>query len=178
MGELIGDVKEIGVRASTIKTYDGSSVINPNGNLISTDLINWTFSDRIRRREIKVGVAYGSNPHQVMDLLLKVTSANENVLPFPKPWPIFEGFGDSSLNFCVKFWVNFDQGMTIQSEVAMSIYDALEDAGINIPFPQTDLHVKSFDPTVQKTIFPFSKEHMDKTPGRKPTRPKKPQDPK
>ena len=176
IGTLIGDVMSIGVRASTIRTYDGADVIVPNGNLISNDLINWTFSDRVKRREIKVGVAYGTNPHQVMELLVKVASENEHVLPFPKPWPLFEGFGDSSLKFQIRFWVNFDQGMTVKSQVAMNIYDALADAGIQIPFPQTDLHVKSFDPTIQKTIFPFSKEQIKKTPGRKPGKPKKQED--
>jgi len=177
IGTLIGDVKEIGVRASTIRTYDGADVIVPNGNLISNDLINWTFSDRVKRREVKVGVAYGTDPHKVMELLFDVTSKNENVLPFPKPWPLFEGFGESSLNFRILFWVNFDQGMTVKSKVAMDIYDALADAGIQIPFPQTDLHVKSFDPTIQKTVFPFSKEQIKKTPGRKPGKPKKQEDP-
>lgn len=176
IGTLIGDVKEIGVRASTIRTYDGADVIVPNGNLISNDLINWTFSDRVKRREVKVGVAYGTDPHKVMELLYNVASENENVLPFPKPWPLFEGFGESSLNFQIRFWVNFDQGMTVKSQVAMSIYDALADAGFQIPFPQTDLHVKSFDPTVQKTVFPFSKESTNKPARKKPGRPKKQED--
>lgn len=172
VGTLFGDVKEIGVRASKIQTYDGSTIIIPNGNLISNELTNWTFSKRVRRREIKVGVAYGSNPHDVMDLLFKVASENKNVLSNPKPWPIFEGFGDSSLNFLIRFWVNFDRGVTIQSEVAMEIYDALADEGITIPFPQTDLHVKSFDPTIQKTVFPFTKEKSEKVQAKKPSRPK------
>ncbi len=107
---------------------------------------------------------------------MKVASENENVLPFPKPWPLFEGFGDSSLKFQIRFWVNFDQGMTVKSQVAMNIYDALAEAGIQIPFPQTDLHVKSFDPTIQKTVFPFSKESIKKTTSKKPGKPKKPED--
>ena len=173
IGTLFGDVINIGVRASTIRTYDGSEVIVPNSNLISNELINWTLSDRKRRREVKVGVAYGTDPHKVMELLYKVVSENENVLPYPKPWPLFEGFGESSLNFRILFWVNFDSGLTVQSEVAMNIYDALADAGIQIPFPQTDLHVKSFDPTIQKTIFPFVKDQSKKSSGRKPGRPGK-----
>ncbi len=162
IGTLLGDVTNIGVRASTVRTYDGSEVMVPNGNLISNDLTNWTLSDRKRRREVKVGVAYGNNPRHVMELLAKVTAEHEDVLYNPKPWPLFEGFGESSLNFRILFWTNFDRGMTIKSEVAMNIYDALTDAGIQIPFPQTDLHVKSFDPTVQKTIVPFSKNKKDK----------------
>ncbi len=177
IGTLIGDVMDIGVRASTIRTYDGADVIVPNGNLISSELINWTFSDRVKRRDVRVDVAYGTDPHKVIELLFKVASEDPDVLLLPKPWPLFEGFGDSSLKFSIRFWVNFDTGMTVKSRVAMSIYDALGEAGIQIPFPQTDLHVKSFDPTVQKTIFPFSKEQLKKTPGRKPTKPNIAKDP-
>jgi len=169
LGTLFGDVENIGVRSSTIKTYDGSEVIVPNGNLISNEVINWTLSDRKRRREVKIGVAYGVNPREVMQLLLDVTSKHEEVLPNPKPWPLFEGFGESSLNFRVLFWTHFDSGLTIQSEVAMMIYDALNNAGIQIPFPQRDLHVKPFDPTIQKTVFPFvaDKKSDDKKPAQK-----------
>ena len=155
IGTLMGDVLNIGVRASTIRTYDGSDVFVPNGNLISNELINWTLADRRKRREVKVGVAYGTDPREVMELLKKVAGSHPDVLPNPKPWPLFVGFGDSSLQFRVLFWASFDSGMTIASEVAMMIYDALIEKGIQIPFPQTDLHVKSFDPTVQKTIMPF-----------------------
>jgi len=161
IGTLLGDVTNIGVRASTVRTYDGSEVMVPNGNLISNDLTNWTLSDRKKRREVKVGVAYGNDPRKVMELIAKVAGEHEDVFFNPKPWPLFEGFGESSLNFRVMFWANFDSGMTIQSEVAMNIYDALMDAGIQIPFPQTDLHVKSFDPTVQKTIIPFINNQKD-----------------
>jgi small-conductance mechanosensitive channel len=143
--QLMGIVTSIGVRSSTIKTYDGSEVIVPNGNLISTDVINWTLSDRRKRREIPVSVAYGSNPREVMDILLKVAGENVNVLKNPAPWATFEGFGESSLDFKIRFWVALDIGMTVKSEVAMSIYDALEEAGIEIPFPQQDLYIKEFN---------------------------------
>lgn len=142
--KLMGTVTSIGVRSSTIKTYDGSEVIVPNGNLISTDVINWTLSDRRKRREVPVSVAYGSNPREVMDILLKVSNENVNVLKNPAPWATFEGFGESSLDFKIRFWVALDIGMTVKSEVAMSIYDALEEAGIEIPFPQQDLYIKEF----------------------------------
>jgi len=142
--KLMGTVTSIGVRSSTIKTYDGSEVIVPNGNLISTDVINWTLSDRRKRREIPVSVAYGSDPREVMDILLQVSNENVNVLKNPAPWATFEGFGESSLDFKIRFWVALDIGMTVKSEVAMSIYDALEEAGIQIPFPQQDLYIKEF----------------------------------
>ena len=145
VGSLMGTVTSIGVRASNVETFDGSDVIVPNGNLISKELINWTLSDRKKRRDIQVGVAYGSDPHQVMEILLKAASEHVNVLETPSPWATFEGFGESSLNFKIRFWVPFDIGLSTKSQVAMSIYDALEEAGIKIPFPQRDLYIKSID---------------------------------
>ncbi len=143
--QLLGFVTSIGVRSSTIKTYDGSEVIVPNGNLISNDVINWTLSDRKKRREVPVSVAYGSNPHEVLEILSRVAGEHPNVLESPAPWATFEGFGESSLDFKIRFWVALDIGMTVKSEVAMNIYDALEEAGIDIPFPQQDVYIKSLD---------------------------------
>ncbi|MCB2209174.1 MAG: mechanosensitive ion channel [Bacteroidetes bacterium] len=145
VGTLMGTVTSIGVRSSHVSTFDGSEVIVPNGNLISKEVTNWTLSDRKKRREIQVGVAYGSNPHQVLEILSKAASQHVNVLETPSPWATFEGFGDSSLNFKIRFWVPFDIGISVKSQVAMNIYDALEEAGIQIPFPQQDVYIKSID---------------------------------
>ncbi len=167
VGPLMGTVTSIGVRASYVKTFDGSEVIVPNGNLISNDLINWTFSGRKRRKQIPVGVAYGSDPKMVLDVLLKATHDNVNVLKTPAPWATFEGFGDNSLNFLIRFWVPFDIGVTVTSEIAMSIYNALGDAGIQIPFPQQDIYIKSLpddykDITEQKINIPgFDKKDTE-----------------
>jgi len=168
--KLLGTVTSIGVRSSTIKTYDGSEVIVPNGNLISTDVINWTLSDRRKRRDVPVSVAYGSNPREVMDILLKIAGENVNVLKNPAPWATFEGFGESSLDFKIRFWVAFDIGMTVKSEVAMSIYDALEEAGIKIPFPQQDLYIKEFQTETTDKPKPrtTTRKNAKKTPENKP----------
>jgi len=167
VGTLMGTVTSIGVRSSNVKTFEGSEVIVPNGNLISKEVINWTLSDRKKRREIQVGVAYGTDPHQVVEILLKVAGDHVNVLDTPAPWATFEGFGDSSLNFKIRFWVPFDIGVTVKSQIAMSIYDALEEAGIQIPFPQQDIYIKSIeknfkDVTEQKFNTPgFDKNDPD-----------------
>ena len=152
-GTVMGDVKHIGVRATTIRTFDGSEVMVPNGNMIANDVINWTLSDRKKRRDIFVSVAYGSNPHEVLKVIKKVGEENPNVLQVPAPWALFEGFGDSSLNFRLRIWTAMDVGLTTKSEVAMGIYDALNDAGIEIPFPQHDLHFKSIDSEIQDIII-------------------------
>ncbi len=146
VGALMGIVKEIGIRASIIKTYDGSEVIVPNGNLISNELINWTLSDQRRRGEVRLGVAYGTDPQKVLDLLLEAAESNERVLDYPKPWAIFLGFGESSFDFRLLFWIaDADTRLTIQSEVTVRINQMIKEAGIVIPFPQHDLHLRSAD---------------------------------
>ncbi|MCB0805758.1 MAG: mechanosensitive ion channel [Bacteroidales bacterium] len=140
---LLGKVNRIGIRASNVKTYDGAEVVVPNGNLISNQLINWTLSDNRRRIEIKVGVAYGSDPNVVVELLQKVAAANNDVLKEPPPWALFEEFGDSSLNFRLLFWVPYDIGIGTKSQVAIGIYNIFKENNIAIPFPQLDLHIKN-----------------------------------
>ncbi len=141
-GTLMGEVKSIGVRASKIRTFDGAEVVVPNGNIISNDLINWTLSDKKRRLEIKVGVEYGSNPNEVLKILQKVAVNNDKVMVEPAPTALFDAFGKSSLNFRLLAWVTFNDSLSTRSELSIAVYNALADAGIGIPFPQIDLHVK------------------------------------
>lgn len=147
--ELIGTVKHIGIRASTVRTFDGAEVIVPNADLIGGRVVNWTLSDRLRRMEVAVGVAYGTNPRQVKDVLLEVVRGNSEVLDNPEPFVLFQGFGDSSLDFVLRFWTsNFANWLTIQSDVYFAVHDALDAAGIEIPFPQRDLHLRSVDTSI------------------------------
>ncbi|TFH02450.1 MAG: mechanosensitive ion channel [Calditrichales bacterium] len=148
---LLGEVKRIGIRSSTIRTYSGAEAIVPNANLISNQVINWTLSDRLRRIEIDIGVAYGSSPGDVLKLLLNTTSANPGVLKDPPPMALFQEFGESSLNFNVRFWTsNLDTFLSLKSEITLQIHDALKEAGIEIPFPQHDLHLRSVDSEILK----------------------------
>jgi len=140
---LMGRVSNIGIRSSTLSTYDGAEVVVPNSNLISNQLINWTLSDNKKRVELKVGTAYGTDPHQVINLLLNAVLSNEKVIADPAPVPLFVGFGDSSLNFRLLFWVRFEDGLRTQSEVAIKIYDLLKENKIEIPYPQLDVHIKN-----------------------------------
>ncbi|MBS1240608.1 MAG: Potassium efflux system KefA protein / Small-conductance mechanosensitive channel [Gemmatimonadetes bacterium] len=146
LAEMTGEVRQIGIRASIIRTYDGAEVIVPNSELISREVINWTRSDRLRRIEVLVGVAYGTNPAQVLQLLLNVASTHPEVAAIPEPDARFVGFGDSSLDFSLRFWGDFSRWTLIQSSVAVTVHDALAAAGISIPFPQRDLHLVSANP--------------------------------
>jgi len=142
-----GKVSRIGIRSSTIGTFQGAEVIIPNATLISSKVINWTLSESRRRRELSVGVAYGTDPKRVLKILRDAAARHELVLTKPEPMAYFTGFGDSALNFELHFWVmQENNGMQITSEVALAAMQMFADAGIEIPFPQRDLHLRSVDP--------------------------------
>jgi small-conductance mechanosensitive channel len=146
---LQGRVQQIGIRSSTIRTFAGAEVIIPNGQLLSGQLINWTLSDRLRRLTLPVGVAYGTEPQTVIDILLGLAHDHPEVTDDPEPAALFAGFGDSSLDFELRAWVvDFNQGLRVSSELRLAIDKALAEAGIEIPFPQRDLHVRSQGPAV------------------------------
>ena len=148
LAELTGQVRQIGIRASIIHTFDGAEVIVPNTELISGEVINWTRADRLRRIEVRVGVAYGSDPKQILQLLVAAAQAHGEVVASPAPDALFVGFGESSLDFSLRFWGDFERSALIQSGVAVAVHDALASAGISIPFPQRDLHLRSTDPAL------------------------------
>jgi potassium-dependent mechanosensitive channel len=146
VASMFGKVTRIGVRSSTVRTFDGAEVIVPNANLISNELTNWTLTDYRRRMEILVGVAYGSKPRQVMEVLLNAAKADERLLDTPPPAVLFLGFGDSSLDFSLRAWTDdFDNFLTIKSDLTVAVHDGLQAAGLEIPFPQRDLHLRSID---------------------------------
>ncbi len=143
---LVGKVKHIGIRASIIRTFNEAEVIVPNADLIQGRVTNWTLSDRRRRIEIPIGVEYGTPPQQVLDILHDTAELHEDVLKNPAPYAVFRGFGESSLDFVLRVWTDrFDRWWLVASEVAVMVNDAIVGAGITIPFPQRDLHVRSID---------------------------------
>jgi small-conductance mechanosensitive channel len=142
VGTLLGEVTDIGIRASTVRTFQGAEVIVPNGNLISKEVVNWTLSNRRRRIEIQIGVAYGTDPEQVIEILLGVAKAHPEVQEDPAPSVVFTGFGDSSLDFQLKCWVDrFELAVEVASELRVAVNRALADASIEIPFPQRDINL-------------------------------------
>lgn len=145
-GDAFGEMKRIGIRSSTVRTLNGAELIVPNAELISQRVTNWTLSDRQRRIDLPVGVAYGTDRRQVMALLKAVAEANGDVLENPPPVPVFLGFGDSSLDFELRVWTTAGpQGefARVRSNVALEVGEALDAAGIEIPFPQRDVHIRS-----------------------------------
>ena len=140
--DLRGNVKRIGIRSSTIRTFEGAEVIVPNSLLISNKVVNWTLSDRMRRISLPVGVAYGTDPKKVIQLLEKVAEKHPDVLEKPEPIAIFMGFGESSLDFELRFWTkNFDDWLAIRTHISIIVNEELAKKGIEIPFPQRDIHI-------------------------------------
>jgi len=146
VGPLAGSVTRIGIRSSTVRTFKGSEVIVPNANLISDQLVNWTLSDPHRRIDIPVGVAYGTDHQKTLDVLRAEVRSLPYVLKEPEASVFFRGLGDSALLFEVRFWVLSSDFMTAETEVVSGIYSALRREGIEIPFPQRDVHIKPSGP--------------------------------
>lgn len=143
VNNLFGKVKKIGIRACNISTYDGAEVVVPNNNLISNDLINWTLSDSIKRVEVLIGVAYGTDPNLVLKILKDCAVKFDYVLKDPEPSVFFTGFGESSLDFRLLFWVPFEIGLRAKSDVCVEIFNQFKTENIEIPFPQRDIHIKN-----------------------------------
>ncbi len=144
LADLQGRVTQIGLRASRLRTFNGSEVVVPNGELISNRLVNWTLSDRRRRLETTVGVAYGSDLDRVHTILQGVLEADPEVMDDPAPLVIFEAFGDSALNFRMLFWIqDLDIGLATTDRINTAIAHALEAGGIEVPFPQRDVHIRT-----------------------------------
>ncbi len=143
VGGVVGEVKRIGVRSSTIRTGQGAEVIVPNADLASKQVTNWTLSDRARRYEIDIGVDYGNDPARVLQLLESAAAEVPEVQKVPPPRALFTGFGANSLDFRLFAWVeSVDVGLQAQNGLRMAVLRALDAAGIAIPFPQRDLQIR------------------------------------
>ncbi|QLG88407.1 mechanosensitive ion channel [Chitinibacter bivalviorum] len=145
-----GSIRDIGMRTTTLSTFDGADVVVPNGMLLSEKLINWTLNNQRRRIEIPIGVSYDCDPRSVQAILLEVARKTPGVSLEPAPAAVFMGFGESSLDFSVRAWTDhFDQWLMIRSEMALEIHAALKAANIEIPYPQRDIHIRT---VADKTI--------------------------
>jgi small-conductance mechanosensitive channel len=141
------EVKRIGLRATRVLTFDYADIWIPNAELISHPVINWTYSNRFARLRLPVGVAYGTDTAKVLDILMEVANEDPAVGQYPAPYAFFNGFGPSSLNFELRVYL-VDSGIwfTVYGRLYQKIEQKLREAGIVIPFPQQDLHLRSVAP--------------------------------
>jgi len=163
VGGLTGTVRTINIRATTVETFDNAIIFVPNSEFISTRLINWTRNSRMVRREITVGVAYGTDHTQVQHLLLETAASNMRVLKYPEPAALFVGFGSSTLDFALRFWVtDYNDGTSISSELRGALSTAFALHKVEVAFPQLDVHLKNAPlpwttagtPTHRKSVRP------------------------
>ena len=143
------EIKNIGLRATIVQTFDQADVIIPNADLVSNQVINWTLSNRRVRLIIPVGVAYGSDISLVMETLIMCAKSNSKVAKTPEPQVLFLSFGESSLDFELRVWVpDAEERLTVKSELHQEIDRSFRDAKIEIAFPQRDLHLRSLDDSI------------------------------
>ena len=145
VGDTNGDVVRIAARSTWIRTNDNVVMIIPNSEFINSHVTNWTANDRQVRFPIPLGVSYASDPELVRDVLMEVAGRHPDVLSTPPPEVIFTGFGDSSLDFELRVWTitRVQWPRILRSEIYFMIFKAFKEHGIEIPFPQRDLHLKS-----------------------------------
>ncbi|MFA5180911.1 MAG: mechanosensitive ion channel domain-containing protein [Syntrophales bacterium] len=145
--DVNGRVKSIHIRSTTVQTNEDSTVFLPNSDLVSKKIVNWTHKNTRGRTEVIVGVAYGTDTDLVKDLLVKCALANPDVLVEPPPYVLFNDFGDNTLIFHLRFWVmhvvlSKDK---VRSAIRFEIDRVFKEHGIEIAYPQRDIHIRSVD---------------------------------
>lgn len=145
VGDIQGDVMNISFRATEVLTNDNISIIVPNSEFISSKVINWSHNDRSIRFRIPVGVSYHEDPEHVKKLLLQVANENNHVLNEPAPMVLFDEYADSSINFTLAVWTHShtDKPRILKSELYFEIFRLFRAEGVEIPFPQRDIHIVS-----------------------------------
>jgi small-conductance mechanosensitive channel len=146
IGSEIGEVKNLGLRATIIQTFDNAEIVVPNSDLITGQVTNWTLGERRVRIRVPVGVAYGTDVARVLEILLACGKANPVVLSTPAPLAFFLAFGANSLDFELRVWIpEFLNKTQVLSDLNQDIENQFAHNNIEIPFPQTDLHLRSVD---------------------------------
>jgi len=145
IGGTYGWIKSLSARYVSIVTRDGTEHLIPNEMLIAERVVNWSFSDNKVRLNLNVGVSYKSDVHQAIALCLQAATATARILTNPEPVCFIVGFGDSSVDLQLRFWIDDPQNGTsnVRGAVFLEIWDRFHEHGIEIPFPQRDLHLKS-----------------------------------
>ena len=147
VGDQQGYVRRISVISTEIQTFDAAAVIIPNSTMLSSQVVNWHLHNKLGRVIVRVGVAYDADPEQVRKVLLACAEQNSDLLKRPAPQVIFQAFGESSLDFELRFFLReIDELLRVSSDLRFAIKKAFAEAGIEIPYPQRDLHIRGAGP--------------------------------
>jgi small-conductance mechanosensitive channel len=153
---LRGRITEIGLRASTIRSGDGTESMVPNSRFLEGNMTNWTYSSPTHRQTITLGVAYGSPLRKVGDILNDVLTRHGLVLKAPAPQVYLEGYGDNSINFTLNYWIEMTEqtdSRRIKSDLLHMIDRAFDEARIQIPYPQREVRASAASP-VSVAVMP------------------------
>ncbi|MGD9489481.1 MAG: mechanosensitive ion channel family protein [Calditrichaceae bacterium] len=153
VGDTEGDVIAINFRSTTIRSLNNITIIVPNSEFVSSNVINWTHGDPKIRLVIEVGVSYGSDLDAVLNSLEEVAGGHPDVLKNPKPDVLLSSFGDSSWNMLLRVWIlDTKRHHIIRSDINCAIVRKFRENSIEIPFPQRDLHLRSAEPLPIKEL--------------------------
>jgi len=148
VGGIEGDVMEINFRSTTVRSLNNIDIIVPNSEFVSSQVVNWSHGDRKIRLDIEVGVSYQSDLDTVLRSLKEVALENPEILRNPEPDVHLREFGDSSWNMKLRIWIdNPKRHPVVQSDINCAIVRKFRENGVEIPFPQRDLHLRSPLPT-------------------------------
>lgn len=143
IGDRFGVVKELRARYMVVHDRDGVDTLIPNENVISAEVVNWSYSDRAVRMKLPVQISYRDNPRAALALLLKAAAGHPRVLSDPAPASRVISFGDNGIALELRFWIQDpeDGVNNVRSDLHLAIWDLFEEAGITIPYPQRDVHL-------------------------------------
>lgn len=160
---IVGSVTEINTRSSVIRSADEVETMIPNSLFLENRVTNWTLTNARVRRSIKVGVAYGTSPQKVMDILTQAAARHGLICKEPAPYAVFEDFGDNALVFSVYYWIDISAGANatvIASDLRLLIEKHFTEAGIGVPFPQREMHL-STDTPIEIRMLNIAKEQSN-----------------
>jgi potassium efflux system protein len=144
VGDDWGTISRINIRTTVVQTFDNASLIIPNSHMLSDRVTNWSYKDPKVRRQVDVGVAYGSDVQLVRTVLLEIVHDMPEIMEDPAPRVDFMDFGDSALIFRVRFWIGSPEfWLTAPTELRFRIDEEFKKHGIEIAFPQQDIHIRS-----------------------------------
>jgi potassium efflux system protein len=147
--DVTGVVSRVRIRATTITNWDRKEYVVPNKEFITGRLLNWTLSDKINRVVVTVGLAYGSDTDRARQVLQQIVEEHPVLLDTPAPLVTFEGFGDSTLNLVLRAYLpDMDNRLATIHDLHTQIHKRFAEEGLEIAFPQMDLHVRSLEPTL------------------------------
>ncbi|PXA03222.1 mechanosensitive ion channel protein [Coraliomargarita sinensis] len=140
-----GWINNLRARYASIITRDGTEHLIPNEDLITQKVTNWSFTDNLVRQRIPIGVSYGADPHQCIEIVLEAARSIDRILKEPAPACLLTGFGDSSVDLELRIWIADPANgvANVKSAALLAVWDAFKANGIEIPFPQRDLHIRS-----------------------------------